>query len=423
MHLAQAATLLVTDCSDGPNSGTLRNTIGVAPDNSTIQIPLMCSTITLSGDIFIPNTISNMTIVGQGASLTTIDADRAGRAFYSFHSGGTLLFEDLTITNGYYSGEPVPLGGCIYGYGNVALSHAVVTDCAIAPTDGSTTIARGGGIFSLGAISVLNSTVSGNRVIGAKATSAEGGGLFAAAGVIVSYSTVSGNAVLRGAYGNTPARGGGIFSAARAVFINHSTISGNKAEDNSALAATGSAPYSVLINTSTISGNVASGAQTVAAYLPVHVENSTVAFNRVGGSVDVSPAGLYSSQQIRMDDSIFAANTGATGTANDVSSSAASDPLIGSGNLVTATSNAVPLGTLSACPRLGHLSNNGGPTLTIPLLANSPALDTGFDDGEAHDQRGSPRLAGAGVDIGAYERQPGTVDDVIFFGQFESRCD
>ena len=124
-----------------------------------------------------------------------------------------------------------------------------------------------------------------------------------------------------------------------------------------------------------------------------------------------------------MNDSIFAANTAKMGSANDVSSSAASSPLIGSTNLITATSNPVPLGTLSACPRLGHLSNNGGPTLTIPLLANSPALDAGTDDGDVFDQRGFSRPVGAGMDLGAYERQPGTIDDVIFYGAFESRCD
>jgi len=422
MHLAQAATLLVTDCGDGVDSGTLRNTVAVAPDNSTIQIPLTCSTITIAGDIFIPNTISNMTIAGQGASVTTIDANRAGRAFYSFHTGGDLEFKDLTIANGYYSGAPVPLGGCIYGVGNVVISNAVVTACTIAPTASSTATPRGGGIFSLGAISVFNSTVSGNVAVGVETTSAQGGGLFAAGGIVVSYSTVSGNAVFSGASG-PPTHGGGIVSAGRSVLILRSTISGNKADENSALHVTGSASYGVLIDASTITGNVATSFQTVGSYLPVHVTSSTIAFNRVASSNGSTPAGLYSSEQISMNDSIFAANTAKMGSANDVSSSAASSPLIGSTNLITATSNPVPLGTLSACPRLGHLSNNGGPTLTIPLLANSPALDAGTDDGDVFDQRGFSRPVGAGMDLGAYERQPGTIDDVIFYGAFESRCD
>jgi len=55
-------------------------------------------------------------------------------------------------------------------------------------------------------------------------------------------------------------------------------------------------------------------------------------------------------------------------------------------------------------PLLGPLANNGGPTLTMALLPNSPAIDSGGSSGApATDQRGYARPAGAGVDIGAFE--------------------
>lgn len=426
MHSAQATTLLVTDCSDGADSGTLRNTIAVAPpDNSTIQIPLKCSVVTVLGDIFIPNTVSNMLIVGQGASATEISAFRLGRAFYSFHTG-TLTFQDVTITNGYYSKKANPLGGCIYAYGNVALDHAVVTNCAIAPLNDTTVLARGGAIFSLGNIYLSHSTVSGNTLSPTPSETSQGGGLFAAGGIYMRYSTVSGNSAYRGASAPAFSRGGGVFSAAGGVVIRNSTISGNKAEYNSAIQASGNVADGFLtIEDSTITGNVAGFTQTAGTSMAAIVTDSTIAYNRVGVTTTSQPAGLYSSAQVKMYSSIFASNTGSTGTANDVSSGAASNPLVGSHNLITATSNAMPAGTSTACPRLGHLSNNGGPTLTIPLLANSPALDTGAANGETTDQRGTgfPRPAGAAADIGAYERQPGAIDDVVFFSEFESRCD
>lgn len=55
-------------------------------------------------------------------------------------------------------------------------------------------------------------------------------------------------------------------------------------------------------------------------------------------------------------------------------------------------------------PLLGPLANNGGPTLTMALLAGSPAIDAS-DSAAAPptDQRGAPRPFGAGADIGAYE--------------------
>ena len=84
-----------------------------------------------------------------------------------------------------------------------------------------------------------------------------------------------------------------------------------------------------------------------------------------------------------------------------------------------------PLGTLDACPRLGPLADNGGPTLTHALPHDSPAINHGDSASfPVNDQRGAgfPREFGPGVDIGAYEWQ-GTPDDRLFVSGFESACD
>jgi len=68
---------------------------------------------------------------------------------------------------------------------------------------------------------------------------------------------------------------------------------------------------------------------------------------------------------------------------------------------------------LTADPQLGPLRDNGGPTPTMALSADSPAIDAGAALGLATDQRGQPRPSdfaaiantGDGSDIGAYERQ------------------
>lgn len=55
-------------------------------------------------------------------------------------------------------------------------------------------------------------------------------------------------------------------------------------------------------------------------------------------------------------------------------------------------------------PKLGPLTNNGGPTLTMALLPGSPAIDVGSSLlAPASDQRGFPRPAGLAPDIGAFE--------------------
>jgi hypothetical protein len=53
-------------------------------------------------------------------------------------------------------------------------------------------------------------------------------------------------------------------------------------------------------------------------------------------------------------------------------------------------------------PQLGALQDNGGPTLTMAIDGNSPAVDAG-DECPASDQRGVSRPQGAGCDSGAYE--------------------
>jgi hypothetical protein len=123
--------------------------------------------------------------------------------------------------------------------------------------------------------------------------------------------------------------------------------------------------------------------------------------------------------------SIFANNLARSGDSIDVLSNADDFKLFGSANLITSTPNTLPPGTLTACPRLGHLSENGGRTQTLPLLLGSPALDVGAANGQSTDQRGTgfPRTVGAGTDIGAYERQANVIDDEVFFGRFELRCD
>ncbi len=80
-------------------------------------------------------------------------------------------------------------------------------------------------------------------------------------------------------------------------------------------------------------------------------------------------------------------------------------------------------------PRLGPLSDNGGPTLTHALLPESPAIDAGDSlavagsgDVPQFDQRGAPisRIAAGRIDIGSFESQIAPVD---FNHDHQLRCD
>jgi hypothetical protein len=67
-------------------------------------------------------------------------------------------------------------------------------------------------------------------------------------------------------------------------------------------------------------------------------------------------------------------------------------------------------------PRLGPLTDNGGPTLTHALLPGSPAINAGDCSGGtiSRDQRGVTRPLGSACDIGAYES---ALPDLLLYGR------
>src|SRR5262249_35448785 len=91
-------------------------------------------------------------------------------------------------------------------------------------------------------------------------------------------------------------------------------------------------------------------------------------------------------------------------------------------NLNNLVEDATCGGTLNSVdPNLGALADNGGPTQTLALLANSPAIDAGADTICANspvsglDQRGTTRPNGGHCDVGAYEYVDTTAPSVTVF--------
>ncbi|MBK8285168.1 MAG: hypothetical protein IPK97_09945 [Ahniella sp.] len=152
---------------------------------------------------------------------------------------------------------------------------------------------------------------------------------------------------------------------------------------------------------------------------PVRIANSTI----VGNSGSTSGGlYLYPSSDTWLVNTIVADNTG---TSPDIAGRVYS---VGN-NLIRSRTGSVIDGNVSSnlydvSPLVGALANNGGPTHTLALLANSPARNAGSDcvltfdgcGGVPHlalstDQRGSgfPRKRGSSVDIGALESSVVTV--------------
>ncbi|MEO1058866.1 MAG: choice-of-anchor Q domain-containing protein, partial [Actinomycetota bacterium] len=203
-------------------------------------------------------------------------------------------------------------------------------------------------------VAIASLTLTGGKTTG----DASGGAIYSKGDLVVGYSTLNAN--------TAGGPGGGIYAADGTLDLENVTITGN---------------------TASAGGGVGIGSADVYLY------NATVA-NNVGGGVD------NKSGTLTLTNSIVALNT----TEKDLTSAATGQGV----NLIGDGSGTVTGGTtLTGDPKLGDLTNNGGPTDTLALEQNSPAIDAGTNlyVYTAYDQReaGYDRIVNGTVDLGAFE--------------------
>jgi hypothetical protein len=410
-----ANTIIVSDCTDGASSTTLRHAIAGAISGDSIDVSAcVSSTITLAAEISI--SVSDLTIHGPANNSLTIDANHNSRVFdHTAGSSGTLTLQHLATINGQQTGTVNVYGGCIYSKGSVHLDHVTVSGCQALVTDNGGN-AFGGGVAALQSIVLDHSTISGNEALASSASGyAYGGGLFSWNGLTARYSTITGNHSTNVAT-LPPSAGGGLFSRS-VVVVQSTTIDSNTAGQGGAMYL----QYGTLtITNSTISGNIADtkaagGIQLPSIATTTKIYNTTVAFN----SAAQTCAGICSyGGALTIQSTIVANNSlSAAGNADLYSTNAVSG-----GSSLIVSANHTPGGTLTTDPQLAPLANNGGLTRTHAIDATSPAFDAGSN---AHlpplefDQRGCgfSRSVGTAPDIGAYELQ--IVGDELFCSGFE----
>jgi hypothetical protein len=424
-----AATLLVTNCDDaGP--GSLRDTVNfTAMSGDTVDLSaLPCSTITLTtGAINVDQ--DDLFLTGPGADALAIDGGGTDRVIA--HLGhGKLTIIDLTITHGKYTATSYgyfAYGGCLVSLANITLTNSTVSNCVAGGQSGA--YAFGGGVFTRGDLYLLNSVVT-NTLASSTVDGAVGGGAYVGGNLESKYSTISNNGATSP---GTHSFGGGLFTRGNA-HVTTSTISGNRSANDAAWAALylyGNSRTATVVN-STISGNIASNRVSgIYTTIPLTLSNSTIAFNQEGdlgaGSLVLLGA-LYShGAALTLQSSIIADNISyTTGLPLDLTGFVGAT-VSGANNLITSTSGLIaPSDTLTDCPRLERLADNGGATLSHALLPGSPAIGAGNNTaGLSNDQRGPgfPRTFGSDPDIGAYEWQ-GTPDgDRILVSAFQYACD
>lgn len=403
----------VSNCEDsGP--GSLRDAVANTADGGTIDLTsLACSTITLTTG-YVPVFQQDLVISGPGADVLAISGG-FGQGVIQHFGYGNLGITGVTIRDTFYLSTDFPTGGCLYSLGHVTLLAVTVSGCHVGDV-GGTARARGGAIYTRGDLTLSYSTVSYNAA-GADVADARGGGVYVRGNLLSKYSTISHN--LANSVQSYPYTSGGGALVSGSASIYASTIADNEAGEGAGLAFLPASSALATIINSTISGN--QGEVAGAAIFSLNalaLESTTIAFN---DGARLNAAVFAYGVPLQMQSTIVADNL-VGGALYDVGRY----PMVsGSNNLVSSSTPyaTLPPDTIVACPGLGALEANGGPTATRLLRGDSPALEKGNNlADQATDQRGAPRMAGAVVDIGAVEAQ-GARDTALLHDGFDALCD
>ncbi len=213
------STVTALNGADGGDGISLREAIIAANNNSGVDdIILGPGTYLLSiegtgeefsatGDLDISDAL---TITGAGADTTIIDAAQIDRVFEILSGSGNVNISGVTITNGYASGgtEELSSGGGIRLLNGNTLT---ITDSEI--TNNTSVNELGGGIYNIESALILNSvTLSGNSAL-------EG----AAVRITAGDSSIFSNVTIAENW-TTEGYGGGIYTAGTLTIINSTIV-------------------------------------------------------------------------------------------------------------------------------------------------------------------------------------------------------
>jgi hypothetical protein len=270
------------------------------------------------------------------------DHDSPGGAIF-IRTGSTVRIGNSRLLNNTLAYGS--FGGAIFNQGTLTISDTTIS---------GNVATGGGGVWNSldGTLTINRTTFSGNLV------SLDGGALANEGTLTVSNSTFSGNSVICYSYNPCAQSGGAVLSdRGGTATITNSTIVGNTQNLSTSMAGS-------------VAGVIGNTSGTVRLRGTIIASNTT----NLGGNC----TGTITDEGYNLEDT----------TPSTCGFSSANNDIVGSD------------------PKLGLLQNNGGPTQTMALAVDSPAIDKVPADVDcpATDQRGVPRPIGPACDIGSYER-------------------
>jgi hypothetical protein len=373
-------------------------------------------------------------IVHPGRGRATIDANNLGSAIEAFsalsvkrlvitnaygnYGGGVRAYERLTVTSSVFRGnDVVECGGAIHMEDDAPL---VLRRSTVV---GNTAGTQGGGISAscegdAGPVTIVRSVITRNQsdYNGPGGGGGYGGGMYLSTADDV--STIEDSTFTRNRNGttNNDNSGGGLYTDVGALRVSGSTFSRNVAAGpGGGIVVEGTYPFTMV--NSTVADN-----RTESTGGGIHVQSSddmrlnavTIARNHgnTDGLLSEAGGGIFAMENtvVRVRNSLLALNTLGPLTVGDPAKNDCSNgaPFISQGHNLLSTGFLCdgfdgPGDRIRARVKIGRLDSNGGPTETIALKKNSPAI------GKAHkpsaperDQRGQRR--DNNPDIGAFER-------------------
>ena len=392
-----------------------------------------------SGDL---NVTESLVIRGAGAGQTIIDADGIDRVVQVV-PGVSLRLEDLTVTGGvspagaasigYGGGSGAPGGGIYNNGGSLTLVRCVVRGnfagsggAGGTGSDSGGAGGPGGGIASVGGTLELDRTTvaynqaghggSGGSYAGDGGDGGRGGGIY-----VTGEAAVAGSAVHNNGTGNGGNNGGSGGTAGEGGFGGGISVGG-----------TGDLALQNSTVSSNVTGNGYGGTEGTGGYGggicnmggQVTLQHATVSYNRTGdGFLAGNGGGLWGSSGSTNSTQNSLLSDNVLGTAAGGSSPSGPDCVVYTGELTSVGYNLV--GDVTDCTITGDLTgnltpgtagllslaDNGGGTSSHALGAGSgaedhiPAGTSGCGTTFPSDQRGQPRPANTGCDVGAVEMQ------------------